>query len=327
MHYDFGFGEAKAVREVLGNFYSPHMGEHHEILSIRDMGYPGTGPGLSELIDCTKKLITVETGLTYKYVVIAAGASNAINSLLRVKSRQGYHQIYFRKPYFSHYPKFANKCDFEILNKPDGWFPDTAIDLIDSPSNPEGIVRTETVLSNFIIWDATYHNSIYSKLPYTFPKHDVMVGSFGKFFGINGIRLGWIALNNQDLFLELTKEVYEETLGVSLVSQRLALNIFDNILLEKFTKEAALQIDCNREEMSKLEYLSEESTAVPLNGMFYWTKMDNIAQNLLEKAGVHWIKGGDCGADGSYVRLNLAQDRVITRSMVKAVLKQDGKKI
>lgn len=306
------------------------MGEHHSILSLRDMGYPGTGPGIPDLVEDTKRIIKDESGLDYKHIVITAGAAQAITAILHAgKERDVLCLVRFSKPYFSHYPSLAKLAGYTVLIKDDGPVTQlsSSVDLIDSPSNPEGIIRgSMDTTARITIWDATYANRIYSKLMGIQPKHDIMVGSFGKLFGLNGARLGWIATNDSWLFDRLTDINYHMTLGVSVPSQRLVASIIDNIDMDKFTREAALQIDCNREEMTKLEYLSMSGETVPVNGMFYWTTMDSRARGLLKVAGVKWIEGDTCGGTNDHLRLNLAQSRKVVQGMVKAVRKLDGKK-
>jgi len=320
--FDFGFGEAVCVREVLANFYTPHMGEHNTILSVRDMGYPGTGPGLPELIEDTRSVIRDETGYNYKHVLITAGAAQAIIVAVKALSLSDCTFVRYHEPYFSHYPSLIEMAGANPVP-----FADDAIEyrdevrLVDSPSNPEGKTR----LDDCDIWDATYANRIYSKLHAANPKHKIMIGSFGKLLGLNGVRLGWIATDDSYLFDKMVDINYHMTLGVSVPSQRLVSSIIENVEMGQFTQEAALQIDCNREEMSKLEYLSGDDE-VPSSGMFYWASMDSKARGLLKIAGVKWIEGTDCGGTEYHLRLNLAQSRKLTQEMVRAVRKLDGKK-
>jgi hypothetical protein len=59
--------------------------------------------------------------------------------------------------------------------------------------------------------------------------------------------------------------------------------------------------------------------------MFWFTELDAKAKALLTKANVTYIEGLECGGNENQVRITLGQTRDLTKDMVKAVLKADGR--
>jgi aspartate/methionine/tyrosine aminotransferase len=292
------------------------------------LSYP-TKTGDHELKLKIQKLIKNEYGIyfpTPPTIFITNSATHSILLLLKFFRHQTIFKtwppaILFHKPCFTHYFNFARNSEFEILETPIRPF----VQMIDIVANPTGENRTkfDSDLTHFNIIDATYHNTVYNQFnDYNAGYNDYVVGSLGKITGINGMRLGFIAISNQESSKELEKLIYQETLGVSSFSQAVCYEILSNTNYI-FFEEARMHLDDNRNEMEKLSYLANSS--VNPNGMFYWTQMDQAAQKLLSSVNVNWIKGSDCGADDSFVRLNLAQTRQNTKNMVKAVLKKDKK--
>lgn len=195
-----------------------------------------------------------------------------------------------------------------------------------SPSNPEGLIRVlNEPINGHIVWDMAYGTNVYSKTPYIFPKHTFAVGSFGKTIGLPGFRLGWIASERFSLIEKCWDHMIHNTIGYSTLAYQKTKEIaVDENFLLSATTLAGSYIDDNREEMQKLEYLSEERT-VPENGMFWWTKPSNSLIGYLQENQVSYVKGSSCGGDDSYIRISLGQKRKATKEMVALILKSDGK--
>lgn len=322
-HFIFSWGDAICVRQALASFYRPTGLLVPSQEQIKAMGYPSK-EGIEDLVARTKVYIAKTLGIHYKYVLITAGASHGLNTVMRALYGNCGGMVYFTAPYFTYYPEMATKNGMIMIDTDQSIDSRGFMEIIDSPSNPEGLIRLhDHPNARFVVWDGVYHNPVYSKFMRTGPNHDVMIGSFGKLLGINGIRLGWIGVEKEGLYEKIAAELRAESLGVSVPSQEIVLDIFKSIDLNIFMSLAGSMIDDNRVEMTKLEYLG--SHKVSMNGMFFWTQMDNKALQLLDTVGVQYVKGSTCGKDDSYVRINLAQDRALTKAMVKAVLKEDKK--
>ena len=314
--FSFGWGNSVAVREALLLKNGPWFSSLKE---LEAMDYP-PNEGLPELIALTKKLTKEHYFGDFKYVAVTGGAHHAIATILRA-FRSEFISASIGKTHFSFYPRLIEKENYTIFT--DNVVGKKILNIIDSPSNPKGFLTTyDSILSDNILWDAVYNNGIFNKLPGINPGNNsrFFVGSFSKFTGLNGIRLGWIGCNSLEDFNKIHTEIVNDTLGISVPSQNLMIDILKDVDIDDFVLRAAAKIDNNRGEMLKLEKFLQ--VPVPVNGMFYLGKMDKDATSLFKKAGVDYIEGSTCGAPG-YGRLNLAQNNNYTKEMVKAVLLSD----
>ena len=332
--FDFGFGDAPGIRALLAAI----RGTGKVDLNLSDLYYhQKTGNPL--LVTQIKALIHRFTGKYYDHVFITAGAEHAINTLLRALrptltklKNTNLTAISFETPYFSHYPDMAARAGYYQVSGSTPGF--DYIRLIDSPSNPQGLIRANdgmsSAMAKYVIWDGVYHNDIYCKNLNLRPAHDFYIGSVGKMLGTPGIRLGWIAFD--DTVNKITKkpadvaiahEIYSETLGVSGASQVSAIKIISETNMDYFFKNAAALVDSNRELMTGLEYLS--GTKVPENGMFFYMQADQSIRALFDRVGVTYIPGEKIGSTEAFIRLNLAQTNDLTKQMVMAIRSADGK--
>jgi len=317
--FNFAWGDSLAVREVLleesGLLFSlPRK-------SILEMGYPET-PGLPELVELTKILTKEEYLGDFKYISIVAGAHHGMATILRAFRDEFNSTARINTKYFSFYPKLLEKENYKIIKSPALGL-GKGLNIVDSPSNPEGnLSMGSAFVKNNILWDAVYNNRIFNKNREINPNKAArfFLGSFSKFLGINGIRLGWIGCNTLEDYEKINTEIVNDTLGISVPSQLLVIDILKTINIDSFTSRAARKLDSNRETMSKLEKYMQ--IPVPANGMFYLGYMDVPFKKLLKKAQVSYIDGNECGAPGM-IRLNLAQSNELTEKMVKAIITAD----
>ena len=322
MTFEFGWGDSLAVREALleesGILFSfPRK-------SILEMGYPDS-QGLPELVRLTQKLTKEEYLADFKYISITGGAHHGIATILRAFRGEFNSTARIPTKYFSFYPRLLEKEDYDVIKSP-ALIGNKALNIVDSPSNPEGNLSMGNVLiKNNVLWDAVYNNRIFSKNRETSPNKSArfFVGSFSKFLGINGVRLGWIGCNTLADYEKINNEIVNDTLGISVPSQLMVIDILKTTNLDSFTSRAARKLDNNRETMAKLEkYML---IPVPTNGMFYLGYADKSFRDLLKKAKVNYIDGNDCGAPGM-IRLNLAQSNELTKQMVDTIIKIDNRK-
>lgn len=321
--FDLTWGESVVVRQR----FLEQADDANVKFSYRDLASMDYTPfnGDQELINETAKVIFRQTGQTYKHVFLTNGASGgcaiALRAFLRLDVKEGFT---YPGPFFALYPAMMRAAGL----KHSTYEPETdsnSVFLLDSPSNPLGLHLEAPNEAKYVIWDAVYHNRVYSKLAIDGPRHDVVVGSYSKLTGINGIRLGWIATNDDILALIIQDLLAPEYCGLSKPSMEIMLQLlqqYDDYTWTMFEQQANYSLDCNREQWAKLEkYFG--GTPVPVNGMFYYGQMDEAAKKLFEKAGIGWQSGLKCGDSDDFGRFNLGQDALLIKEAVKSVLKID----
>jgi aspartate/methionine/tyrosine aminotransferase len=155
----------------------------------------------------------------------------------------------------------------------------------------------------------------------TYPNHDIMVGSFSKFFGLSGLRLGWIGLNN-NIWAECLRELINTThCGLSAASLEVANKIVCETDFEKFEILAKRRLDDIKGDFSKLR--SVFSLYAPDNGMFYMGHLDKNNKKILEKAGVAGLEKVDNLSKQRYVRLNMTAPQKQSVQAIKNIIKAD----
>lgn len=273
------------------------------------------------------EIVKDSTGNIYKHCVFVSGAQMGVAAGLKALEKNFGEWVFHDDLYFLRYPQMIKTLSMTRMNRE--WFDhDGGILLTASPSNPTGEIDKEFVYKpESTIWDAAYHNEIYTSpvasayLPR--PNHCMMVGSLGKLTGINGLRLGWVATNDALLAEEIRVQHYNLTLGVSTTSLGILENLLNKVNLTDFFINANYTLNDNRSELSKLEYLF--ARPIPKYGMFWFTEVDSSVRKLLEKSNVKYLEGTECGGTADTLRITIGQTRTLTKSMVKAVLKKDGK--
>lgn len=311
--YPLGWGETVCVREALDAYYKGDIK-----FDIRGMAYCDYN-GLPELVEKLKAL------LGYKHILITAGTTQSINVVLRALQRaEGRNICVTDDFYFPFYPDMISKNNYEhkkgLFKNTDS--PDKKLILIDVPSNPWGHVYSIKTVYNNVIWDSVYANPVYMNntvIPHI--DHRVNVGSFSKWLGLTGLRVGWIATNSEEDFKLFFDELKFEACTISVPGQVLLNDILNKVDLEKFSHAANLRVNMNREEFSKLATFFDNQP-VPKNGMFYTVRVTDKGRSIIEKAGVGFIEL-ERGNNESLIRFNLAQNNKLTRDAVKAIKTAD----
>lgn len=319
--FDLSFGNSVCVRQA----FSEVVGCGYQFTNeyIMSMDYP-VHTGDPRVVEITRKVIERQVGRDYKHVFITNGATGADVIALRAYRQQGYIFCRTREaPYYARFPGMIEAAGMEHMQSE---FANSVL-LIDLPTNPTG-----TFLSGIkfhkgpIILDAVYYNNVYcGKNPRPGYGHNVLTGSYSKLLGINGIRLGWIATDDDLLADRITKLIIAEYCGLSVPGTTLLKTYLGpDFDWDSFESKSKTYLDFNREEISKLEkYFGGEP--VPKLGMFYYAPMDKACKKLMEKAGIIWTKGSLMGTDDNFGRLNVGQDINLTKEAVKNILKIDKK--
>lgn len=333
--FDLGWGESVAVREAFVNVAaSPVV---FGVKALNDLGYPAH-EGDAKLIELTRKIIKRQIGLDYKYILITNGATGALNIALRsYMLSAGIQACFTRKaPFFRYYPAiirnahmahFQGLYDSDAKKEANEVFGRKRVYLVDSLSNPLGQMHfcPKDLMENPIIWDAVYYGNVYAPGIKATPEHDVLVGSYSKFTGLNGLRVGWIAVNDTFLYDRMRRLVTPEYCGISAASTKIILETagkFTKTDWENFEYRAVRNLDDNRNEMAKLEKYFGNTPVSPF-GMFYYGPMDEACKALMQKSGIIWSPGSHLGDTDDFGRLNVGQDMKLVKEAVKTVLKND----
>ncbi len=336
MKHDFAFGDTRGIRKIMVAKAEKILEQGHQ---YEMCGYP-PHEGDEELLVRVRALIHSLTGKWYKHVIITNGATHAINAYIyAVKLEDETEALVTSKLYFSFYRGIARING--LRHEPSDLVRSAealsealhSIGIVDSPSNPLGHLTPWYYNGDYTLWDAAYYSPTYcgviqnDKLvnPPIQPHHNAMAGSLNKLTGLNGLRVGWLATDDDNVYYSAASYVTNTLCGVSYPSQWIAKEILHKVDLDAFYKESKALLDSNRTEMQRLDRLFG-GQAIPPNGMFALYEVDDKLAKLLEKAEVLTMPGQSLGDSRNSVRFNLANDSAATKLMVDAVLKADRKK-
>lgn len=312
--FDLGWGDPVVVRQALFQFDIP-------IIQSNSEAYGYTNNSQREEIYHNCKLLNRHFfSRDYKYVVITVGAMQALQGLCDYYKQCGYTGLRADKTYFPYYPEAAkrNNLRFNSIYKST-----RDIRIIDSPSNPKGMVTSS---EEFIeIWDAVYNNNIYKTIK-SVPLRNaaVVIGSFGKLFGLSGLRLGWVSTDNENIYKHLKHYVEVNTCSLPTPSVVMVNQIVKGYLTDwgiNYENLARSYIDRNREELCKVLNIFDNQK-ISTNGMFYFPKCSIKARKILDKADIRYVEGSSCG-DKESIRLNLAQDNLLTKQAIQQIKRVD----
>lgn len=339
--FNMGWGNAVAVRSA---FLDQTSGRPviFGLKELEQMNYP-PHCGEEALIEVTRRVIQRQVGLTYNHIILTNGAAGGVTLALRAYAGRGCNTAFTRQaPYFPIYPAMIKSAGLRHVVEADNRLPgDRPVALIDSPTNPHGLIVSDTsmisppriMLSDGeehnmpLIWDAVYHSAVYLPPKFYPPLQcDVIVGSYSKLLGLNGLRTGWVATNDYLFYQRLKELVTAEYCGLSSASTSILLQLLkpfkDERLWEGFERQARFNLDYNRGEWSKLERFFGGTPTGP-NGMFYYSYMDGSCKKLMGKSNIVWTPGSSCGHYDEFGRFNIGQDMKIVKAAVKEVLKND----
>lgn len=242
-------------------------------------------------------------------VVISNGAKQCIAALFYALKNQGINNINLSTPYWSLFPPLIKMCGLGLAQDY------SAAKLLVHPNNPDGRIFSEKQISEeefyhkYVIHDAAYYNPIYmTRKDCKRVFGNVQVFTCSKLFGLSQLRVGYTVFHNTELYNHVMKYMESMTVGVSILSQIFALNIFKLMeenpkLARKFEDDCNEHIKLNRVLLSKID--SNILDVDPSQeGMFLWAKCHNF--KAFELAKVQVAEGTPFGVPG-YVRINIAQ--------------------
>ncbi len=324
MKFDLGKGQSVAVRQAFLETYGGRTIEFNNS-DLLNFNYPEY-LGDVELIKMTKEIIERQTGNTYKHVFLTNGATGGVVISLRAYKQMGITRCITRKPpYYVKYPTMIQAAGLPMVPGLENVSAQGNVLLLDIPSNPLGISDEISNLQNaHVILDGVYFNHIYRSISYPTQKHNILVGSYSKLTGINGLRVGWIATNSDHIAKKISNLVTAEYCGLSLADTQILKKILTNFNWDMFEILGRAKLDCNRTEWQKLERFFGNVEVSP-NGMFQYAPIDRKCRELLIKSEINWTSGQDLGTSEDFGRFNIGQDNQLIKQAVKAMLKNDRK--
>lgn len=319
--FNLGWGNSVAVREAFLNTYhgNPMVLAREELMKF---DYP-THEGDPNLVEITKKVVLRQTGKEYKHLFLVNGATGGCMIAMRAYNQMGMDFCMTRQaPFYVRYPKMIESSGLKQIQETPRYPIDKTVILLDLPSNPLGVSSQIGPVGVPVIIDGVYLSRVYAPVFHGLPPHTTMIGSYSKLLGINGIRIGWLATDDDLLAQRFGELVTSEYCGLSTASTDILKHTLEGFNWDNFEASARFKLDCNREEFSKLEKFFG-NTPVSNIGMFYYGPMDKKAQEIFTKANVTWTKGSTLGTDDGFARFNLGQSNDIIEQAVIAVLKAD----
>lgn len=311
--FDLGFGDPVLIRSCLKNM---------QALQFANMGYRLEDDCENEIIAWVRSYYKNMFHKEYKHIMLTHGANGGLHMAVKtLKKSKDY--FYINDLSFAWYKKILQTEKVTTVLSKDlrqEMSEMSSVYIVDSPSNPWGHqILNDDLNSSTVVWDSVYASPIFMDAPIlAAPKHTVMVGSLSKMLGLSGLRIGWIATNDDFLAENLSFYISTCYCGLSTPSLEMANQIIQDIDLRHFNFQAKLHLDFNREEFQKLKNIF--SLDAPPFGMFYMGVLDDLNRKILEKANV---KGIELRAmDGSeYIRFNMADDYQKTKEAIKLILK------
>jgi len=312
---DLKFGDPVLLREQLKNFHT---------LSEFSLGYRMDDECEKEIVKWVKSYYKKNFNLNYKHIILTHGANGGLHMLVNIlKSSKdlfvindlsfGWYEKVLRMENATYYktPKLSEEDPFP-----------NAVYVMDYPNNPWGeLITNEKLPSNGVIWDSVYASPIFVQGPLSAPPHGMMVGSLSKMFGLSGLRIGWVGVNDDFLALKLQHAALTAYCGLSTPSLEIASNLLRDVELKNFEFLAKMALDDSRDQFNKLRSIF--GLDAPNNGMFYMGNLDSTNKKLLEKAQVAGLELTTISGQ-DYIRFNMADSTLNTKNAIKSILKADA---
>lgn len=172
------------------------------------------------------------------HIIVGTGSSQLIHAALYALSSTSQKKpvdIVSEVPFYSSYPPMADFLESGLHRwagdslSYEGNGDNSYIELVTSPSNPDGMLRNGVVNgTGAVIYDLAYYwphfTPIVSAVDY-----DIMLFTVSKSTGHAGMRIGWALVRDPDVAKRMTKYIELNTIGVSKDSQLRASQIFKSI--------------------------------------------------------------------------------------------------
>ena len=276
-------------------------------------------------------------GLSSENIIVTSGASEANFAIIAAVANPGDHLIVEHPNYTSMYdvPRSLG-CDVTLLHltyekqfKPDIdelkdlIRPDTKLISLTHPNNPTGSMISEEELMEiikiieerdiYLLFDETYRELEFEKpLPAaaSLSPKAISIASMSKCYGLPGIRIGWVATQNQ-FILDSVLAIREQ---VSITNNAISEEIAESVLKRKkeFLLKSKHHVENNREIVSNwidrqddFEWIYPEAGVVSLPRIKQSVNVDpeKFFRLLVEKYRTFIIPGRCFEMDNRFFRL------------------------
>lgn len=208
------------------------------------------------------------------------------------------------------------------------WRPETGCVLVASPSNPTGTVLAADEMAQIqtmvhqrgghLIVDEIYQSLIYNKPPSTALSdgNPWIVNSFSKYFGMTGLRLGWLVCppGCETAVTNMAQHLFISPSGLS---QAMALACFSQDAFDEFERRRQSLAEARDFLVRELSPLGFELAQVPQGAYYLFFDItqlgmtsNQLASDLLEHAAVATTPGYDFGPQfgQSHIRVAYVDD-------------------
>lgn len=272
-------------------------------LRLSETAYPPFG-GDPALISIIKEQLAPG----YKHIVITNGAKQGIlAAFYAAKEVLGFKAVYHQGPYWPSYPTLAKQVGLEFNSKTT---PHASAMCITTPNNPDGNQAFDPA-STYYLWDAAYAHSVYGYCGVA-PKHNVAVFSCAKTLGISGLRIGFVATNDDELAKSMAYYVEITTSGVAIASQLILTRLLEaqrdySQETDRLYNSARQCLLNNAESFEKLIAPLCTKVSDLRSGMFAWFQPADLERfNMAAvESKIKLVTGEACGGTPEQFRMSL----------------------
>jgi len=184
--------------------------------------------------------------------------------------------------------------------------------IVIDPNNPSGETRISKSQAPYIIFDRAYNWPLYvdnSSTPTSMETNHITVYTISKALGMGGLRLGWAFINDNDLFLEIKRDLLVIGICPNSFGMEAAENIF-NMLISGTDLLNSYCVDLKAKINSRHKLLSSCPQFIITNdhGPYAWIKSNDrtdIEVFFMEKYKIKVYSGTLFGSTSEYARFSL----------------------
>lgn len=282
---------------------TPFLDRLNTSLNLSDTTYPPFG-GQADLINLIKKNVAPN----YEHIIITNGAKQGIlAAFYAAKEVMKINSVSHKAPYWPSYPTLAKQIGLNF-NTQDGR--DMCAHCITTPNNPDGTQDFDPGMT-YYLWDAAYAHEVYGYKGIS-PKHQVAVFSCAKMLGVSGLRIGFVATNNDELAQAMAYYVEISTSGVSIASQLMLSKLLE---AHEFLKRDSSELYGNARQCLLNNVNTFDRFVRPYcnkvsdlrSGMFAWFQPTDLQRFSLAIAAakIKLVTGEACGGLPDHFRMSL----------------------